>query len=157
MRNSNVIGVENLIWRIVRTNVKTRKESGFSCDGSITVELEGWTSGLSRVGEEVFLSAEQTTALRKELIDRITAPSVKAPYTSSYTDYRKISTTRKPMIKKVVFNDPATIAFWSDGTKTVVKAREEEFDKEKGLAMAIAKKFLGNEGNYFEEFKKWCW
>ena len=24
---------------------------------------------------------------------------------------------------KVIFNDPATIAFWSDGTKTVVKAQ----------------------------------
>ena len=28
-------------------------------------------------------------------------------------------------------------------------------DPEKGLAMAIAKKALGNEGNYYNEFKKW--
>ena len=26
-------------------------------------------------------------------------------------------------LKKVIYNDPATIAFWSDGTKTVVKAQ----------------------------------
>lgn len=57
-------------------------------------------------------------------------------------------------IKDVIFNDPATIVFWSDGTKTVVKAENEPFDREKGLAMAIAKKFLGNKGNYFETFKK---
>ena len=56
--------------------------------------------------------------------------------------------------EKVIFNDPATIVFWKDGTKTVVKAVYEPFDKEKGLAMAIAKKALGNEGKYFNIFKK---
>lgn len=58
-------------------------------------------------------------------------------------------------IKDVIFNDPATIVFWNDGTKTVVKAENEPFDREKGLAMAIAKKHLGNKGNYFETFKKY--
>ena len=58
-------------------------------------------------------------------------------------------------ITNVIFNDPATIVFWSDGTKTVVKAEGEPFDPEKGLAMAIAKKALGNKGNYYNEFKKW--
>lgn len=58
-------------------------------------------------------------------------------------------------IRKVIFNDPATIILWSDGSKTVVKAENEEFDPEKGLAMAISKKALGNEGNYYNVFKKW--
>ena len=58
-------------------------------------------------------------------------------------------------ITNVIFNDPATIVFWNDGTKTVVKAEGEPFDPEKGLAMAIAKKALGNKGNYYNEFKKW--
>lgn len=58
-------------------------------------------------------------------------------------------------IKKVIFNSPATIVFWSDGSKTVVKAHNDDYDPEKGLAMAIAKKALGNEGNYYNVFKKW--
>lgn len=58
-------------------------------------------------------------------------------------------------IKDVIFNDPATIVFWTDGTKTVVKAVNEDFDKEKGLAMAISKKYFGNKGNYFNHIKKW--
>ena len=58
-------------------------------------------------------------------------------------------------IKKVIFNNPATIVFWSDGSKTVVKAHNDDYDPEKGLAMAIAKKALGNEGNYYNVFKKW--
>lgn len=61
-----------------------------------------------------------------------------------------------PSIKNVIFNDPATIVFWNDGTKTVVKAQDGDvFDPEKGLAMAISKKALGNKGNYCEVFKKW--
>ena len=59
-------------------------------------------------------------------------------------------------IKKVIFNNPATIVFWRDGTKTIVKCGEDEvFDAEKGLAMAIAKHALGNDGVYYEVFKKW--
>ena len=41
------------------------------------------------------------------------------------------------MIRNVIFNDPATIVIWADGTKTVVKADREPFDPEKGLAMAL--------------------
>lgn len=58
-------------------------------------------------------------------------------------------------IKQVIFNAPATIVLWNDGTKTVVKCENEEFDPEKGLAMAIAKKALGNQGNYYNQIRKW--
>lgn len=58
-------------------------------------------------------------------------------------------------IKNVIFNDPATIVLWTDGTKTVVKFENETFDPEKGLAMAISKKALGNKGNYYNTFTKW--
>ena len=59
-------------------------------------------------------------------------------------------------LKKVIYNDPATIAFWSDGTKTVVKAQPGDiFDPEKGLAMVIAKNACGNKGNYYNGFKRW--
>lgn len=59
-------------------------------------------------------------------------------------------------IKNVIFHDPATIVFWSDNTKTVVKRGENDiYDPEKGLAMAIVKKALGNQGNYYNLFKKW--
>lgn len=60
-------------------------------------------------------------------------------------------------IKKVIFNCPATIVYWVDGTKTIVKCDGEEFDPEKGLAMAIAKKFLGvNQGYYYEICSETC-
>ena len=59
-------------------------------------------------------------------------------------------------IDHVIFNDPATIVFWQDGTKTVVKADQEKFDPEKGLAMAISKKAMGNSSSYYEVFKQFC-
>lgn len=59
-------------------------------------------------------------------------------------------------IDRVIFNDPATIVKWKDGTKTVVKCQEGDvYDPEKGLAMCIAKKALGNDRDYYDVFKKW--
>lgn len=67
-----------------------------------------------------------------------------------------IDSSKLPEIKDVIFNEPATIIIWKDGTKTVVKCQEGEgYDPEKGMAMAISKKALGNKGNYCEVFKKW--
>lgn len=72
-----------------------------------------------------------------------------------FAEYHKMY-KQKPMILNVIFNAPATIVVWGDGTKTVVKcAKGEVYDPEKGLAMAIAKKMLGNEGNYYKLFRKW--
>lgn len=56
--------------------------------------------------------------------------------------------TSTPKIERVIFHDPATIVYWKDGTKTVVKAQNEKFDKEKGLLAAIAKKVYGNKGSF---------
>lgn len=62
----------------------------------------------------------------------------------------------KSPIKNVIFNDPATVVIWEDGTKTVVKCQPgDTYSKETGLALCIAKKYLGNKGNFNEVFKKW--
>ena len=79
-----------------------------------------------------------------------------------YPEHRVIERSKAafygvPEIKKVIFNYPATIILWEDGTKTVVKAQDkDQFDKEKGLAMAIVKKTMANNHSYYNEiFKKW--
>lgn len=93
----------------------------------------------------------------------------RAIYTAMTIDYSRQSTeqTKKNdivrlgmcnvSIRKVIFNNPATIVLWSDGTKTVVKCGPDDiFDKEKGLAMAIVKKMAGNDSRFHKIFKKWC-
>lgn len=60
-------------------------------------------------------------------------------------------------IKKVIFNKPATIVYWDDGTKTVVKRQKgDKWDKEKGLMACICKKFYGNTGKFNDVIKEWC-
>lgn len=93
----------------------------------------------------------------------------RAIYTEMAIDYSRQSTERAEKndivrfgmcnvnIRKVIFNNPATIVLWSDGTKTVVKCGPDDiFDKEKGLAMAIVKKMAGNDSRFHKVFKKWC-
>lgn len=59
-------------------------------------------------------------------------------------------------IKNVIFNNPATIVYWEDGSKTVVKCQDgDTYSEELGLAMCIVKKLYGNKGNYNDMFKKW--
>lgn len=58
-------------------------------------------------------------------------------------------------IKKVIFNKPATIILWEDGTKTVVKCQPgDRYDKEKGFAFALMKKIYGSGFN--DVIKYWC-
>lgn len=68
--------------------------------------------------------------------------------------YKRMETVL--MIKNVIFNPPATVVYWSDGTKTVVKCSANDmFDPEKGLAMCIAKRCANNSGSYYKTIQKW--
>lgn len=70
--------------------------------------------------------------------------------------------TRKPVlesrfdISNVIFNGPATIVMWKDGTKTVVKCQDGDcYSEETGLALCFMKKALGNKPNFNNAFRKW--
>lgn len=77
-----------------------------------------------------------------------------------WTNYNPFIKWKYPVVNieitNVIYNDPATIVFWSDGDRTVVKCQDGDvYDPEKGLAMAICKKTFGNHGNYYNVFSKW--
>lgn len=58
-------------------------------------------------------------------------------------------------IKHVYYGKTSTTVLWLDGTKTIVKCdKRDKYDEEKGLAMAIAKKALGNTRRYWGTFEK---
>lgn len=106
-----------------------------------------------------FESKHQITTTRNPYLDQVY--KLDAAWDSWMThnimanrkEYNKMFKMDK--VKKVIFNPPATIVYWFDGTKTIVKRQKGEiFDKEKGFAMACAKKFFGNKGNYYNEFRK---
>lgn len=59
--------------------------------------------------------------------------------------------------QKVIFHPPATIVYWTDGTKTVVKCDDrDEFNKETGLALCYMKKMLGSSRELNDVLHKWC-
>ena len=103
-------------------------------------KFEGHITGTAKVSYRSFYDAEVPINTYRNILN------------STYG----IGSSHIPEIKNVIFNDPATIVFWEDGTKTVVKCQDgDEFDPEKGLAMAIVKKAYGNKGNYCNKLKKW--
>lgn len=58
-------------------------------------------------------------------------------------------------VDKVIFKDPVTVVFWKDGTRTTVKCTgDEKYDPEKGFAMAVLKKLLGNKYDYYVDVQE---
>lgn len=57
---------------------------------------------------------------------------------------REIRRLKQMLPRKWVINGPATILFWNDGTKTIVKCnKDDEFDAQKGYLMAFFEKTTG--------------
>lgn len=114
---------------------------------------------LRRINQHIYDKDESSMCPSTMKTMKLDAPSLYPEYMTAKRmaeiEKCKIKKRYELMIKNVIFNDPATIVYWFDGTKTVVKAEGEAFDPEKGLAMAIAKKIFGNEGNYYDIFRKW--
>lgn len=82
-------------------------------------------------------------------------PILKIEVVNGFDGLKETKRIRTNPIKEVIFNDPATVVIWADGTKTVVKCQPgDEYNRETGLAMCIAKKYLGNKGNFNKVFKK---
>ena len=70
-------------------------------------------------------------------------------YLNFETDLKlvQVEDIRIPCIKKIIFNEPATIVIWSDKTKTISKVcKGDIYDKKTGLCVCIAKKALGGNG-----------
>lgn len=58
-------------------------------------------------------------------------------------------------IKKVLYKNPATVVFWSDGTKTVAKTHGgDSYNPESGLVICVLKKLHGS-SNVRNLLKSW--
>lgn len=137
----------------------------FHEEGTYATNLPTYAWGRRADGK----STTHTYDILKELIKNTTIPETENTTThkgettmpTHYNEFFKNVTYRPhnnaylPEIKDVIFNPPATIVLWDDKTKTVVKAYNEDYDPEKGLAMCILKKVYGNKGRYFNNIKKW--
>ena len=120
--------------------------------GYIETVEKNMHDGLTRV---ILHTGHELTFLQGDLIaDRGGNLSIR--YGGLNAGKKSASAANTAAIKDVIFAPPATIIYWSDGSKTVVKCSEKDvFDPEKGLAMAIAKRCGGNKGSYYKEIQNW--
>ena len=63
-------------------------------------------------------------------------------------------TKRKPqapelMVTDVIYHNPATVVYWSDNSRTIVKCQPgDTYNPMTGFLLALCKKVCGNTGNY---------
>lgn len=121
---------------------------------------------ISQIVERIIAHEKDCKALRWYLEENCHSPSMAMMQAASgfASDFEKAASacikkmtrmSHMSSIKEVIYNPPATIVLWADGTKTVVKAQKTDtFDCATGLAMAIAKKHFGNDPYFNEIFRK---
>lgn len=84
----------------------------------------------------------------RDMFEKVTAKGTEELNARAFTGNRPVDEVKAYVMrrvmsvepKRIIRNGPALIVFWNDGTKTVVKCHDEEFDPEKGLAMALARR-----------------
>lgn len=60
-------------------------------------------------------------------------------------------------VEKVIFNQDATIVYFTDGTKTVVKRQSgDAWNKEAGMMAAFSKKLFGNDNTFNKIINRYC-
>lgn len=127
---------EDLSWVVLRDEMDIRESKNVKFTNTVTLED---------------VSDKELDDLKKKCVNTVayTLNKVHQYCSSDYNYTIPINTKEWSIPKRVIFNPPATVVFWWDGTKTVVKCQgDEEFDEEVGLAMAIAQHLAGNRSKY---------
>ena len=102
------------------------------------------------------LSTEERPIVRAEMIGAPNSCFNMYDIMNSLKNIRAMLKISSTQIEKVIFNEPATIILWKDGTKTVVKCQDgDEFNKEVGFITCYLKKLLGNDNTFNKEIAKW--
>lgn len=70
--------------------------------------------------------------------------------------FTDVDLPRALQVRDVIFNPPATIVFWEDGMKTVVKcSKDDAYDPERGFELAFLKRVLGGGGALRRLIRDW--
>lgn len=67
------------------------------------------------------------------------------PKKTDKSDKKETPNVYRPIAEKIIFNDPVTVVFWTDKTKTIVrKSDNDPYDKYMAFCAALAKKVYEN-------------
>lgn len=102
---------------------------------------------------EKMFDIDPLTLVAMGVINPRSTTSTRYPFTEAEVKFKyDLDKSLIPKIEKVIFNKPATVVLWEDGVKTVVKCdKEDTYDKEKGLLIAILKRLSFNKGAFYKE------
>lgn len=82
-------------------------------------------------------------------------PGSSGRYLWGITPAYRCNPYRYPEVDHIFYDDVATVVFWTDGTKTVVKCPEgTPYDEYSAFCAALAKKIYGNNSKLQREIKK---
>ena len=94
---------------------------------------------------DVYITPDAHAVLKNWLSDCAGYSAVGLRSNQATAKYKMISI---PIPTKIIYNGPATIVFWADGTKTIVKKSKKEKDnKYNAFCAALAKKIYGTNSN----------
>ena len=89
---------------------------------------------------------ENTNYYTKLLKNLMGAIDKQSRIDNSFGSYYEDDSGNVTYIKEVIYNDPAVVVIWNDGTKTVSKCDYgDNFNPEFGLILCVLKKVIGNE------------
>ena len=115
--------------------------NGYSLKGMPTMSKPGWSWDIKPFSMKTTVDSERDfIPPYPEADSKINMMEVLKEMSMFESDNR----VKIPKIKEVIFNKPATVVYWKDGTKTIVKCGMDEasFDKEKAVAMCFLKKMF---------------
>lgn len=118
-------------------------------DGRLAVQIYTSTD-MDSLGTHYLLDPEQVVAISKPVFQRMLNQCSKARRDIHDYMQKDIEFTAEFYCQfrfapeKIIYHDAATIVYWADGTKTVVKCNEnDEYSEYAGFVAAVAKKMYG--------------
>lgn len=121
-------------------------------DGRLAVQIYASTD-MDSFGTHCLLDPDQIVAISKPVFQRMLNACTKIRRDAH--DYMQKDSEFTATIhrqfrfapKEIIYNDAATIVYWTDGTKTVVKCnKNDEYSEYFGFVAAVAKKMYGGTG-----------
>lgn len=137
----------------------TVEENVYSCRNIITIKIPLGTPWVEEIEGTKAMVDVHTARICRDAISTVYGFSSQAERVTEVMDEkaknlkdfenRFFGTYKIPEVREIRYNGPATIVFWEDNTKTVVKVQpdEEYYDPDKAFAMAVCKKLFGNKFN----------
>lgn len=133
----------------------------YNCIGGPVLLPDGTLNpNIAKYCEVTTVEQRYGEALKIEMVVRepINMDTTTRKLLSDYWDLmhspKKTTHRERDLVERVVHNPPATIVFWKDKTKTVVKQQDGDvYDPEHGFMAACTKKLFGNDNQFNYEIK----